>query len=218
MLKKNRYLFDDDLYNYFFAAVGILVAFFDFLTYPIFSVSMMLIFWYLLNLRELLKEKLSSVLKMMSGFLISWGTGYIGMWAGKWIISDLLTGYGTISSAFNQISTYTLLNDNLNNANWQITTLSAIRRNISTLGDGPIKIFLFAAIIFMLYVLIKNRHYLTRRLILPYLFPAALPFLWYAAISGHSHIHAFFTYRNLAATVFALACMSIEILQKKKPT
>ena len=58
MLKKNRRLFDGGLYTYFFALTGILIAFFDFLTYPIFSVGMMLIFWYVLNLRGLLKEKL----------------------------------------------------------------------------------------------------------------------------------------------------------------
>ncbi len=218
MLKKNRRLFDDDLYNYFFAAVGISVAFFDFLTYPIFSVSMMLIFWYLLNLRELLKEKLSDVLKMMSELLISWSIGYAGMWSGKWIIAQILTGQEVLLNALHQVAVYSRVGNDLANIGWQITSLGAIQRNIAVLGHGPIRIFLFAAIIFLLYVLIKNRHYLTRRLILPYLFPAALPFVWYAAASGHSHIHAFFTYRSLAATIFAFACMSIEIWQKKKPT
>ena len=215
MLKKNHRLFDNDWYNYFFAAVGGLIAFFDFLTYPIFSVAMMLTLWYVLNLRKLQKF---NVIKMMTGLLISWGTGYVGMWAGKWIVSDLLTGYGTILNALNQISTYVLLNDELANVNWQITTFSAIGRNLAVFGDGPIKIFLLAGIIALLYTLIRYRRSLTRRMILLYLFPAALPFIWYAAISGHSHIHAFFTYRSLAATVFALACMSIEIWQKKKPT
>ena len=213
MLRKNRCLFDNDWYNYLFAAVGVSIAFFDFLTYPIFSVAMMLTLWYVLNLRKLQKF---NVIKMMTGFLISWGTGYVGMWAGKWIVSDLLTGYGTILNAVNQIFTYTLLNDDLNEAAWQITTLSAIGRNLAVFGDGPIKIFLLAGIIALLYILIRYRRSLTRRMILPYLFPAALPFIWYAAISGHSHIHAFFTYRSLAATIFALACMSIEIWQRRK--
>ena len=218
MLKKNRRLFDDDLYNYLFAAVGIAVAFFDFLTYPIFSVCMLLSFWYVLNLRGLLKEKLSGVLKMMSGLLISWGIGYVGMWSGKWIISQILTGYETFANAIHQAAVYSQVGNDLANIGWQITSLGAIQRNIAVFGHGTIRIFLFAAIIFFLYILIRYRKSLTRRLILPYLFPAALPFLWYAFASGHSHIHAFFTYRNLAATIFAFACMSIEILQKKKPT
>ncbi len=216
MLKKNRRLFGNDLYDYFFAAVGILIAFFDFLTYPIFSVVMLLIFWYVLNLRELLKEKISSVLKMMSGFLISWGIGYVGMWSGKWIISQILTGCNTFANAIHQATIYSRIGNDLANVGWQITAFGAIQRNIAVLGHGPIRIFLFVAIIFMLYILIRYRKSLTCRLILPYLFPAALPFVWYAFASGHSHIHAFFTYRNLAATTFALICMSINIYRAEK--
>ena len=218
MLKKNRQLFDDDSYNYFFAAVGILIAFFDFLTYPIFSAGMLLSFWYVLNRRELLAEKISVVLKMMSGLLISWGVGYVGMWSGKWIVSQILTGFETFANAIHQVAVYSRVENDLANVGWQITSLGAIQRNIAVLGHGPIRIFLFAAIIFLLYVLIVRRRNLSRRKILPYLFPAALPFVWYALASGHSHIHAFFTYRGLAATVFALACMATELFQKKKPT
>jgi len=38
-----------------------------------------------------------------------------------------------------------------------------------------------------------------------------LPFVWVALASGHSHIHAFFVYRGLAVTVFALTCAAMEI-------
>ena len=218
MLKKNRRLFDDELYIYFFAAVGILIAFFDFLTYPIFSVAMLMIFWYVLNRRELFKEKLCAILKMMTSLLIAWGIGYGGMWSGKWLVSKILTDYDTFSNALVQVASYTRIGDNLADAGWQITTLGAIQRNIAVLGHGPIRIFLFAAIIFLLYIFFTRRKFFTPRKIFPYLFPAALPFVWYAVLSGHSHIHAFFTYRGLAATVFALACMSTELWQKKKPT
>jgi len=218
MLKKNRRLFDDGLYIYFFAAVGILIAFFDFLTYPIFSVGMLLTFWYVLNRRELLKEKLRAIFKMMTSLLIAWSVGYGGMWSGKWIVSQILTGYETFANAIHQVAVYSRVENDLANVGWQITSLGAIQRNIAVLGHGPIRIFLFAAIIFLLYLLISRRRSLSRRKILPYLFPAALPFVWYALASGHSHIHAFFTYRGLAATIFALACMATEIWQKKKPT
>lgn len=218
MLKKNRRLFDDELYIYFFATVGILIAFFDFLTYPIFSVAMLLIFWYVLNRRELFKEKLCAIFKMMTSLLIAWSIGYGGMWSGKWLVSKILTGYDTFANALVQVASYTRIGDNLVNAGWQITTLGAIQRNIAVLGHGPIRIFLFAAIIFLLYIFFTRRKFFTPRKIFPYLFPAALPFVWFAVLSGHSHIHAFFTYRGLAATIFALACMSTEIWQKKKPT
>ena len=216
MLKKNNRLFGDDLYNYFFAAIGIIVAFTDFLTYPIFSVGLPLTVFYLLNRRELLKKNLAHVLKLMTGLLISWGVGYVGMWSGKWLISQILTGHETFTDAIHQIFVYSQINNALTQAGWQISSLGAVQRNIAVFGHGPIRIFIFVAIIFLLYFLIRYRNVLTRRKILPYLFPAALPFVWYAVASGHSHIHAFFTYRGLAATVFALFCMMIEILFYKE--
>ena len=216
MLKKNNRLFDDDLYNYFFAAIGIIVAFTDFLTYPIFSVGLPLTVFYLLNRRELLKKNLAHVLKLMTGLLISWGVGYVGMWSGKWLISQILTGHETFTDAIHQIFVYSQINNALTQAGWQISSLGAVQRNIAVFGHGPIRIFIFVAIIFLLYFLIRYRNVLTRRKILPYLFPAALPFVWYAVASGHSHIHAFFTYRGLAATVFALFCMVIEVLFYKE--
>ena len=216
MLKKNNRLFDDDLYNYFFAAIGIIVAFTDFLTYPIFSVGLPLTVFYLLNRRELLKKNLAHVLKLMTGLLISWGVGYVGMWSGKWLISQILTGHETFTDAIHQIFVYSQINNALTQAGWQISSLGAVQRNIAVFGHGPIRIFIFVAIIFLLYFLIRYRRVITHRKILPYLFPAALPFVWYAVASGHSHIHAFFTYRGLAATVFALFCMVIEVLFYKE--
>ncbi len=216
MLKKNNRLFGEDLYNYFFAAIGIIVAFTDFLTYPIFSVALPLTVFYLLNRRELLKKNLAHVLKLMTGLLFSWGVGYVGMWSGKWLVAQILTGHETFTDALHQIFVYLQMNNALTEAGWQISSLGAVQRNIAVFGHGPIRIFIFVAIIFLLYFLIRYRRLLTRRKILPYLFPAALPFVWYAAASGHSHIHAFFTYRGLAATVFALFCMVTEILFYKE--
>ncbi|MBR6711732.1 MAG: hypothetical protein IKI76_01890 [Selenomonadaceae bacterium] len=210
MLKKNRRLMDDELYPYFFAAIGIIVAFTDFLTYPVFSVGLPLIVFYLLN-----KD---TSLKVMGGLLISWGVGYAGMWSGKWIAAYVLTGQNVLADGLHQIMVHARVVSDHADAGWQISFLSAIQRNIATLGHGPIRIFLFVGIIALLYVLISRRHLITRRIVLPYLFPAALPFVWYVMASGHSHIHAFFTYRGLAVTVFALACLAIELWQKKKPT
>ena len=217
MLKKNRRLFDDDLYNYFFATIGIIIAFTDFLTYPIFSVGLPLTVWYLLNRRALPEKNLAHVLKLMTGLLISWGIGYAGMWSGKWAVSQILTGHNTFSDALAQIFSYTQINNALSSAGWQITSLGAIQRNIAVLGHGPIRIFIFAAIIFLVYMLIHRRKNFsfTSRKFLPYLLPAVLPFMWYALVSGHSHIHAFFTYRGLTVTIFALTCAVFEMLSEK---
>ncbi len=207
MLKKNRRLIDDELYPYFFAAIGIIVAFTDFLTYPIFSVGLPLIVFLLLNK--------NTSLKVMGELLISWGVGYAGMWSGKWIIAYLLTGQNVLADGLNQVMVHARIATDHADAGWQISFLSAIQRNIATLGHGPIRIFLFIGIIALLYVLISRRQLITRRIVLPYLLPAALPFIWYVIASGHSHIHAFFTYRGLAVTIFALICLAIDLTREE---
>ena len=222
MLKKNRRLFDDALYEYFFAAVGILVAFTDLLTYPIFSVGLPLTTWYLLNRRALLEKTSAHVLKSMVGLLTAWGVGYFGMWSGKWLVAQLLTGRDVLSDALGQVMSYLQISDALTAAGWQITTADALQRIVAVGGHGPIRIFLFAAIILLTVALIRYRREISvsPRKILPYLLPAMLPFVWVALASGHSHIHAFFVYRGLAVTVFALTCAAMEILssaQKKQP-
>ncbi|MCR5834605.1 MAG: hypothetical protein K6G55_08170 [Selenomonadaceae bacterium] len=217
MLTKNNLMFDGDLYPYFFAAIGIIIAFTDFLTYPIFSVAMMLTVWYVLNRRKLLSEKLSVVLKFMTSLLISWGIGYVGMWSGKWIAAQILTGENVLMNAVHQVSVYTQVSNDLTQVGWQITSFGAIQRNIAVVGHGTIRIFIFAAILTFIFMLIKRRREIlfTARKILPYVFPAALPFIWYAVAAGHSSIHAFFTYRSLAATIFALSCLAIDLFARE---
>jgi len=217
MLNKNRRIFNG--YCYFFAIIGILIAFTDYLSYPIFSLGLPLTTWFLLNRREF-GEKIFPALKFMFGLIISWGVGYVGMWSGKWLVAQILTGRAVLSDALQQVMSYTQINSALAQAGWQITSLDAIQRNIAVAGHGPIRIFFFAAIIFLLYNFIRRRKKISEpRKILPYMLPAALPFVWIFFASGHSHIHAFFVYRSLAVTVFALICAAIEIFsdaQKKQ--
>ena len=214
MLKKNRRLFDDDWYPYFFAAVGILVAFTDLLTYPIVSVGLPLTTWYLLNRRALLEKTSAHVLKSRVGLLTAWGVGYFGMWSGKWLVAQILTGRDVLSDALGQVMSYLQISDALTAAGWQITTADALQRIVAVGGHGPIRIFLFAAIILLTVSLIRRRREisLSPRKILPYLLPAMLPFIWVALASGHSHNHAFFVYRGLAVAVFSLTCAAMEIL------
>ena len=110
---------------------------------------------------------------------------------------------------------YTRLSTALAEAGWQISALDAIRRNIAVVGHGPIRLFIFAAIILLVYLLIRHLRKISLTRALPYLLPAALPFAWISLAAGHSHIHAFFVYRSLAATVFALICAAMALTQKK---
>ncbi len=213
MLKWNDELFQKDRYPYFFAAIGILAAFFDFLTYPIASLGIPLMMWYSLNKKTFSARSLKNNMRSMFGMMAAWGVGYAGMWSGKWIMSWILTGYNTLADAVHQVGHYTIpQSESMVSAGWNITWLSAIERNISTCGNGPIRIFFFGMLIYVIYMLVSGRRKIRFSWtgFIPYMVIAALPFIWYMVCSGHSYIHAFFTYRGLSVTVFSVMCFMIE--------
>jgi len=221
MLCRNDGLFSGDRYPYFFAAIGICVAFFDFLTYPVASLGIPLMMWYVLNRGQIAERGTLFCVKSMTGLMGAWAMGYVGMWSGKWLVSWLLTGYNTIGEAMHQIGHYAIPHsDSLVSAGWDITWVSAVQRNISTMGQGPVRIFFFGLLLYLVYLLVIKR----RRILfswgrlLPYAIVAALPFCWYVACSGHSHIHAFFTYRGLSVAVFAILCFVVGNMGNKTVT
>ena len=83
MKKRNpsRYLF-------LFLSAGMLTSYLDLLTYPLITLGLPLV------LALLLENRMDWVgrLKLTFGAIISWGAGYVAMWAGKWICAWLLGG------------------------------------------------------------------------------------------------------------------------------
>ena len=96
MLSKNEKLNEGGKYYYLFMFNGILVAYFDFLTYPLAALGLPTIFYLLLNENKFtLIKKFFNMIK----FALSWSFGYVGMWAGKWCMASMLTDYNTIADA-----------------------------------------------------------------------------------------------------------------------
>lgn len=70
-----------------FLIIGMLTSFFDFLTYPLFTLGMPLILISVLGTFSSV-QKLCDIVKNS----IFWGIGYGGMWCGKWMVGSILTG------------------------------------------------------------------------------------------------------------------------------
>lgn len=79
--------------------VGLLTAYVDFLTFPLMSLGLPLV--YLLNrsYASKLKDKILRVLQCG----IAWGIGYAGMWASKWVVASLLLRRNLIREAVEQV-------------------------------------------------------------------------------------------------------------------
>lgn len=66
--------------------MGISTAYFDFLTYPLVTFGIPMIFCILINEKNTCENW-----KEMPIMGIHWGIGYLGMWAEKWLIGTVIT-------------------------------------------------------------------------------------------------------------------------------
>ena len=48
------------------------------------------------------------------------------------------------------------------------------------------------------------------KIYIPYIIIAICPLLWYFMATNHSHIHFWFTYRELSITIFSMIVMLIQ--------
>ena len=193
LLNEEKYRQNLMRWIYHFFVVGCLIAYFDFLTYPMLTLGMPLIF--------LLAENRKSIREDILFFVRScaaWGIGYAAMWGSKWILGTLLTKENMIADALDNV----LLRVGATESEVQISALEVIMKNI-----GANKLCLvFVVFVFSMIVLYKireKRKIEFKRVNIGILLCAILPFMWYVVISNHSYIHFWFTYRILAISIYA---------------
>lgn len=185
----------------FFLVIGAATSFFDLLTYPVFTVILPLTF--VLIMRQ---EKSSSLLATTGDIVAcgsSWGVGYGIMWTSKWIIATVTTGRNFIMESASQILMRT---SNVSYDGETVTKTEGLMKNIDLLLVTPTQVVLLGCLLILVIMLIKNHRTTSYSLarILPFVFLSVVPAVWLIVTCNHSSIHFWFTFRNLAATVFAL--------------
>lgn len=195
VLYRYEFLEEKGNWMYLFLVIGICTSFLDFLTYPVFTFGMPLVLYMVIR-RSDWKEEILFTIK--SG--ICWCVGYLGMWAGKWTIGSLLTkeniwmdALGTVGlRASNEIS------------GEKAVRIMAVLRNFyiyfNLLG------FLLAGLLlfWIVWQLYRYKKQACFGRIWCLLGIACMPILWYMAAANHSYIHYWYTFRNLAVSVFAV--------------
>lgn len=197
-------------YSYIFLFSGILTSFFDFLTCPILSLGIPLLFL-LISLKNI-SWKLCCKITLIS--CASWFFGYIGMWAGKWVLASLLTNENVIKDAFNAI----LYRSSLTGPEGEgvISFYEVIKKNFLTFNFVSHNLFfgtlLLFCLIFIFSLKSKCKFLLTSSK--KYLLLLLLPFCWYFIASNHAYIHNWFTNRNFSIILFALLCMIADWIRR----
>lgn len=197
---------------YIFVLDGILVAFFDFLTYPYVAVAIPLLVYYLLHREG--DGKKDFITMFIQG--VSFVFGYAGMWAMKWIYATLFARENVILDAINSILHRTGVTDS--NADVMSSGVGeSLYRNIYTFFDNGNIIVLVASIVIALAVLLWKR----KELALDKqsgLFAGLMvisPFAWLIVLSNHCSLHPHLEWRTLCIVVFAVAVFVISLLPRK---
>lgn len=188
--KKNFFLF--------FLIVGMLTSFIDLLTYPLVTLGIPLVFYFLLMEKKTLLYNIIKTVK----YSIIWAIGYIGMWSGKWIIGSILLRKNIITDAIDALLNRT----SSETADASFTHWSVIERNADAMFSTPVKLLFLGTLIILLVVLIcktirDRKNYFGNW---HYFLIACMPIAWYIVAANHSYMHFWFTYRELSILIFAV--------------
>ena len=189
--------------NHFFM-IGCLTSFFDFLSYPLVTLGITGTFLICRNLDKIQKQ-LVSFLKIS----VAWGCGYVFMWIGKWVLGSMILKRNIIKDAVSVFRTRA----GYETASEEFTYFDVLSRNLSVRKD-----FLYAILILMVVCMIFGIHHKVKLQLnhLFFIIFALFPFGWYLIATNHSYIHYWFTYREMAITVYALSLMGTSVFIKEK--
>ncbi len=189
-----------------FVVIGALTSYLDLLTYPLVTLGVPLSLWLALNRDSSMGFKIKGIL-LISVF---WSIGYAGMWAGKWVLGSIITGENVFENAVEvmQVRTSSIVEEDQGVTYWEV-----IECQMSIAGR-----YMFLAVAaagaFLTFYSVKMKK-LDFQSFFPYVIVGLYPFIWYLILKNHSYIHAFFTYRELAITIFA-CCVYIAVQCKRK--
>ena len=175
-----------------FFILGILTCFFDFLTCETITLTVPLMMYVYLNIKDKNKINYKSIIK----YIILWGLGYSMMYLAKWVIDYIYYGSSIATEIFKK--GMFRVNDGIYN------TADIISANIinSILFLFPFNLFTNnALIVVVILILIGLYNYIfyednkLDKLVL--IIISLIPFIRFMILSSHTRVHIYFVYRAL---------------------
>lgn len=205
----------------FFASVGALVCFFDFLTNEIITLFVPLIFLICLRNGENEIGQKDVTLKEAALYAVMWLFGYAFTWAFKWLLCLAALGKAAFAEAVSD-GAYRVAGAVPVASQNQI--IGALVKNINRLlpfnflkNETDVWLTAFAVVFacFCVFFLRRKRNVPGAVWIL--LLIACAPYARYAVLNNHSYMHPFFTFRTQIITVIALfASFGIGLDKRRK--
>ena len=215
----------------FFTATGVLTNFMDFLTIETltFTIPMLFLLMYLIE-NDVITDIATGVREMIK-YGISWFAGYAGAFATKLLLVYFICGKEELNTAFtvaaeraagevyigSTLSSPTATTaQKFSGAIWHniiaLFPTHAYNMSIQNTILAAGGILLFAVVMIYLF----HTDVTMPRIVLPTLL-ALIPYARYLALSSHSYVHYFFTYRAQLVTLVVLFYMTFEYGIKNMP-
>ncbi|MCM1536094.1 MAG: hypothetical protein NC126_09275 [Clostridium sp.] len=200
-LKWDKRLRKQGWYGEFFLLAGMFTSYFDFLTYPLITLAFPLCVCLYLD-----KDGADKSLKKLVGYSMEWGVGYLGLWVLKWVLTDFLVGGNVIKDGWNAILERT---DAAAESTRAAGFFSVLRQNMSAYFNWGFYLLGLGIAVWLIVTILKNKKVITKQTFTEgmVLWAIALyPLVWFFFTQNHSDEHWIFTFKILAATVFACIC------------
>ena len=191
---------------YLFLITGMITAYMDLLTYPMFALGIPLTALLIMQ-GTTGKAEFADDLKEFIFSGISWGAGYAGMWFGKILISIPFYGLSSITDAFSSIQKRSASGASEEG----ISYMDALGANLFMYKNDIFKvsILLYTVIMagYIIFCAVKKKERRDIRRAVLFVAAGLIPFVWFMVTTEHAQVHSFMTYKNLAVTVFAYCAM-----------
>lgn len=214
LLCRGNWLYEKQFFPEFFLCIGILTAYFDFLTYPVVTLGFPLCVCFLMFPGERLWNRIGRLVEY--GFC--WSVGYAGMWASKWIIADAALHTGTIRDAVWNVIGRTEAIGGRPRMNGGFYVISLNFKEYDTEVYAVIlAVLILLTICSVIWALFKGVSW--KKLLagsVPFVLTGVIPFAWIVVVQHHSALHARFTFRILGVAVMALCCIGVQAFRMAK--
>ena len=195
----------DFKWNVLFLLIGCLTSYMDLLTFPIVTLGLPLVLWVVLFYENNIKKNFLNMVR----FIIPWSIGYSVMWGLKWVYATLFGDENIIVDAINTMK-YRLSGTLPNGV---VPDYKSVLRLQYLAAKQPAwEFFMALLIIVAVYLIIRHKSF-DVCCVLSFLLLGVLPLFWYVLLKNHSQIHSFFTYRDLAVTIFSVNCGILMFIQ-----
>ena len=208
LLRYKDILIKDDKLYIFFLMIGIAVAYFDFLTYPVAAFGIPAILTMIIYDGNW-KEKIKTVILLG----ICWVIGYLGMWAGKWVISSIVLNKNVFVEAFSRITVHSS-ETYMEGVN--IGAFGALWKNVKVLLKWPYFLMGFFFLVYYLRKIVCNFKFTGLIQCTPFVITCFIPCIWIMILSSHSAWCYWYTYRNLSASVFSVSVIVCRMANSKR--